>query len=78
MVSSHDPELRSMSYDTNIAEVLLTARRLREDERPSGRGRFVNLWRAPRRETDATGTDKRHQRGGRGPAAPLRRTADWR
>ena len=53
VVSSHDPELRSMSYDTHIAEVLLVARRLREDERPSGRGGFVNLWRAPRRETDA-------------------------
>ena len=53
VVSSHDSELRSMSYDTHIAEVLLVARRLREDERPSGRGGFVNLWRAPRRETDA-------------------------
>ncbi len=53
VVSSHDPELRSMSYDTHIAEVLLVARRLREDEQPSRRGGFVNLWRAPRRETDA-------------------------
>ena len=53
VVSSHDPELRSMSYDTDIAEVLLTARRLREDEEPLRRGGFVNLWRAPRRETDA-------------------------
>ncbi len=53
VVSSHDPELRSMSYDTDIAEVLLVARRLRDDEHPSGRGGFVNLWRAPRHETDA-------------------------
>ncbi len=53
VVSSHDPELRSMSYDTHIAEVLLVARRLREEEAPSARGGFVNLWRAPRRETDA-------------------------
>ena len=53
VVSSHDPELRSMSYDTNIAEVLLTARRLRPDERPPRRGGFVNLWRAPKRETEA-------------------------
>lgn len=53
VVSSHDPDLRSMSYDTDIAEVLLTARRLRDAEPPSGRGRFVNLWRAPQRETDA-------------------------
>ena len=53
VVSSHDPALLSMSYDTAIAEALLVARRLREGERPSGRGRFVNLWRAPYQETDA-------------------------
>ncbi len=53
VVSSHDPNLRSMSYDTGIAEALLVARRLIEDEHPSGRGRFVNLWRAPYQETDA-------------------------
>ena len=53
VVSSHDPELRSMSYDTAIAETLLVARRLREDESPSGRGVFVNLWRTARQETDA-------------------------
>ena len=53
VVSSHDPVLLSMSYDTGIAEALLVARRLRVDEQPSGRGRFVNLWRAPYRETDA-------------------------
>ncbi len=53
VVSSHDPDLRSMSYDTAIAEALLVARRLREDESPSGRGTFVNLWRTARQETDA-------------------------
>lgn len=53
VVSSHDPEMRSMSYDTAIAETLLVARRLRKDESPSGRGVFVNLWRTARQETDA-------------------------
>jgi hypothetical protein len=53
VVSSHDPALLSMSYDTAIAEALLVARRLREGEHPPGRGRFVNLWRAPYLETDA-------------------------
>ena len=53
VVSSHDPNLRSMSYDTGIAEALLVARRLGEEKQPSGRGRFVNLWRAPYQETDA-------------------------
>ena len=53
VVSSHDPTQLSMSYDTAIAESLLVARRLREGEHPSGRGSFVNLWRAPYQETDA-------------------------
>ena len=53
VVSSHDPDLLSMSYDTGIAEVLLVARRLVEGESPSKRGRFINLWRAPYQETDA-------------------------
>ena len=53
VVSSHDPKLRSMSFDTGIAEALLVARRLNDDEQPSGRGRFVNLWRAAYQETDA-------------------------
>ena len=53
IVSSHDPNLRSMSYDTGIAETLLVARRLKEREAPTGRGVFVNLWRAAYQETDA-------------------------
>ena len=53
VVSSHDPDTRSMSYDTQIAETLIVARRLRDGESPTRRGRFVNLWRAARRETDA-------------------------
>ena len=52
-VTSHDKEIRSFSYDTSIAECLLVVRRLREGETPPGRGVFVNLWHAPRRETDA-------------------------
>ena len=53
VISSHDPDMRSMSYDTGIAETLIVGRRLQEGEEPSGRGTFVNLWRAARRETDA-------------------------
>ena len=53
VVSSHDPNHRSMSYDTGIGEALLVARRLNEPETPRGRGVFVNLWRAPYRETDS-------------------------
>ena len=53
VVSSHDPNLISMSFDTAIAEALLVARKLTGDETPTGRGLFVNLWRAPYQETDA-------------------------
>jgi hypothetical protein len=56
VVSSHDPELRSWSYDTDIAEVLLVARRLKEGEAAGRRGVFVNLWRTPRLVTDALAT----------------------
>ena len=53
VVSSHDPALLSMSYDTAIAEALLVARRLCGGEAATGRGVFVNLWRAAYLETDA-------------------------
>ena len=53
VVTSHDPQQLSMSYDTAIGEALIVARRLKEGEAPSCRGRFVNLWRAPYQETDA-------------------------
>jgi hypothetical protein len=53
VVSSHDPEMREMSYDTSIAEVLLVARRLKEAEAAPKRGIFANLWRSPRLVTDA-------------------------
>ena len=53
VVSSHDPNLRSMSFDTGMAETLIVARRINEGEAPTRRARFVNVWRAPYVETDA-------------------------
>ena len=53
VLSVHDPEHRSLSEDTNIAEVLLVARRLRPDESPTGRATCVNLRQAPTQVTDA-------------------------
>ena len=78
VISSHDPDLRSMSFDTHIAEVLLLARRLRPGERPPRRGGFANLWRAPRRETDALALANAINATSLGRAAPLGRAADWR
>ena len=53
VISSHDPELPSFSFDTKIAEALIVARRLRKDEEPPGVAKFVNLWRGLDSETDA-------------------------
>ncbi len=53
VVSSHDPKLRTMSYDTGIAEILVVSKRLQEGEVPTGRGVFVNLWRTAYQETDS-------------------------
>ena len=47
VVSSHDPDNQSLSFDTGISEVMLVARKLGEDEEVPRRARFVNLWRRP-------------------------------
>ncbi len=52
VVSTHTPHSDPMSYDTNIEEVLLVARKS-SNEDVSGRGRFVNLWRQPTTENEA-------------------------
>lgn len=53
VISSHDPNPAPMSFDTNINEVLLIARKLRTDEDGTGRASFVNLWRHPKTENEA-------------------------
>ncbi len=53
VVSTHTPNSDPMSYDTNISEVLLVARKCSNKEDVSGRGRFVNLWRQPTTENEA-------------------------
>ena len=53
VLAVHDPQHRSLSEDTSIAEVLLVARRLRPDESPTGRVTCVNLRQAPAQVTDA-------------------------
>ena len=47
VVSSHDPEIPSLSFDTSIAEVMVVARKLSDEEDAPRRARFVNLWRRP-------------------------------
>ncbi len=53
VISSHDPNAPSMSYDTSIAEILLVASKLPRKSPELGRGRFVNLWRRPNTQTEA-------------------------
>ncbi len=69
VVSSHDPHTPSMSFDTHINEVLLIARKLREDEDPTSRASFVNLWRHPKTENEAISLVGSIHRG---PATPHR------
>ena len=53
ILSVHDPKHQSLSEDTDIAEVLLVARRLRTDELPPRRVTCVNLWKSPMQVSDA-------------------------
>ena len=53
VITSHDHELPSFSFDTKIAETLIVARRLRKDEQPPRTAKFVNLWHGLDSETDA-------------------------
>ena len=53
VVTMHSSETQSFSYDTHIAECMIIARKLRGNERASGRGRFVNLWRLPESVSEA-------------------------
>ena len=53
VITSHDPERRSFSFDTNIGEILFVARQLSNGEKPSRQGVFVNLWRPPLETSDA-------------------------
>ena len=77
VVSSHDPALLSMSYDTAIAEALLVARRLKKGEHAPRRGRFVNLWRAPYQGNRCAGSRPGRERGGFITRLAVRRTAGW-
>ena len=47
VVSLHSAEDESLSYDTGIAEVMVVAKKVRYDQSPPRRARFVNLWRRP-------------------------------
>ena len=53
VIASHDPDLPSFSFDTNMAETLIVARRLQKDEQPPYTAKFVNLWHGLDSETDA-------------------------
>ncbi len=75
VVSSHDPQQPSMSYDTSIAETLIVARKLTADDAPSGRGLFVNLWRAAKSETGALALVRAISAASSSPRTKLRRPA---
>ena len=79
VVSSHDPKsplhvLRHRHRRSAPSRPPADA----TDEQPSGRGRFVNLWRAPYQETDALALIRAVNAAASTPGAQGRRTAGWR
>ena len=75
VVSSHDPVLLSMSYDTAIAEALLVARRVREGEHPSGPREIRQSLACALPGDGRLGPGPGCERGGLNATAPIRRTA---
>lgn len=54
VITSHDGPNRSFSFDTAIGEALVVARKVCNGTKPSGRARFVNLWRRPSSANEAS------------------------
>ena len=54
VITSHDGPRRSFSFDTAIGEALVVARKVCNGTKPSGRARFVNLWRRPNSANEAS------------------------
>jgi hypothetical protein len=52
VISSHDAERTNFSENTDLSEILLIARKLKQEEIP-GRTKFVSLWRNPRSINEA-------------------------
>lgn len=48
VVALHSAEDESLSYDTGIAEVMIVAKKVRYEQDPPRRAKFINLWRCPK------------------------------
>lgn len=62
VISLHDPEDTSLSYDTSVAEVLVIAKKRKISSQSASIGRFVNLWRKPIWATEAIALTRAIQR----------------
>ena len=62
VVSSHDAKRQSLSYDTGIAEAMIVARKLDSGEAPTGKAKFVNLWRRPEFASEASAIHRQIRR----------------
>ena len=47
VVALHSTEVGSLSYDTGIAEAMIVAKKVRYDQAPPRKAKFINLWRRP-------------------------------
>ena len=59
VITPHDGPRRSFSFDTAIGEALVVARKVCNGTKPSGRARFVNLWRRPSSANEASAVTRR-------------------
>lgn len=62
VITSHDGPRRSFSFDTAIGEALVVARKVANGKTPSGRARFLNLWRRPTSANEASAVTRRLHR----------------
>ena len=66
VVASHGAEDQSLSYDTGIAEAMIVARKLNDEESPPRSAKFVNLWRRPEYRSEAAAIHRQIQRAPKG------------
>ena len=62
VVALHGAEDQSLSYDTGIAEAMVVARKLNDEESAPRTAKFVNLWRRPEYGSEASAIHRQIQR----------------
>ena len=66
VVALHGADDQSLSYDTGIAEAMVVARKLNNEEPAPRTAKFVNLWRRPEYGSEASAIHRQIQRAPKG------------